>query len=300
MGCLKHYAKSIAATGLMICALATPSSSAQTTPPNPAIVAAENFYGDIARQIAGPNADVTSILANPDEDPHLFEASPSVARAISAARIVIANGADYDPWMNKLLAAAKSPTRQTIIVADLVGAKPGDNPHLWYNVETISLAAKSIAAALDAADPSHAADTSQRLQDFTRSLQPLRARIAAMRQLFAGISVTATEPVFAPMAAALGLVMRNQRFQLAVMNDTEPSASDIAAFEADLRGHRVRALLFNSQATNTAARRLLDITKQARIPVVGVTETEPAGKTYQTWMLDQLDALNAALSRPPP
>ncbi len=56
------------------------------------VVAAENFYGDVATQIGGGDVSVTSILSNPDEDPHLFEASPSVARAISGAKILIASG----------------------------------------------------------------------------------------------------------------------------------------------------------------------------------------------------------------
>src|SRR6266851_1253577 len=101
------------------------------------IVAAENFYGDVAQQLAGPNAKVTSILSNPDDDPHLFEASPSVARAIADASIVIENGADYDPWMEKLLGASKSAGRTSINVAELVHKKAGDNPHLWYDPRTM-------------------------------------------------------------------------------------------------------------------------------------------------------------------
>src|SRR5579871_5530436 len=97
------------------------------------VVAAENFYGDVARQIGGPDVAVTSIMSNPDEDPHLFEASASTARDLANARIVIANGADYDPWMEKLLAANKAPDRNEIVVAGLVGRKSGDNPHLWYD-----------------------------------------------------------------------------------------------------------------------------------------------------------------------
>src|SRR6185312_5079370 len=97
-----------------------------------AVVAAENFYGDLAQQLGGPDVKVTSVLSNPDQDPHLFEASPSVARAVSAARYVVYNGIGYDPWMEKLLSAARSPDRHTIVVADLVGKKPGDNPHIWY------------------------------------------------------------------------------------------------------------------------------------------------------------------------
>jgi zinc/manganese transport system substrate-binding protein len=264
------------------------------------VVAAENFYGDLARQVGGDGVAAESILSNPDQDPHLFEASPSVARALAGARIVIENGADYDPWMAKLLAAGRGPAgRQVVVVADLVGKHAGDNPHLWYDPATMPAVARALAAALDTADPAGAAGYDARLQDFLRSLQPLDERIAAIRARHAGVEVAATEPVFGYMADALGLHMREARFQLAVMNDTEPRASDVAAFEADLGGHKVALLLYNSQATNAAARRVLGVARKAGVPVVGVTETEPAGKTYQAWMLDQLDAVDRALSGAP-
>ena len=99
------------------------------------IVAAENFYGDVAGQIGGANVAVTSILSSPDQDPHLFEASAETAKALADAKVVIVNGVDYDPWMEKLLGAHKSPGRKEIVVAGLVGRKAGDNPHLWYEPE---------------------------------------------------------------------------------------------------------------------------------------------------------------------
>jgi zinc/manganese transport system substrate-binding protein len=284
----------VLAAGLLLAL--TRLASAQSPP---RIVAAENFYGDLARQLAGPAAEVGSIMSNPDQDPHLFEASPSVARELSGAAIVVMNGADYDPWMDKLLASAKSATRRTIVVADLMGKKSGDNPHLWYDTATMAATARALTAALIAADPARKADYEGRLAAVTESLRPVEGRIGALRARFGGAPVTATEPVFGYMATALGLVMRNERFQLAVMNDTEPRASDVAAFETDLQRHRVRVLLYNAQATDSAAQRLLRIARQAGVPVVGVTETEPPGKTYQQWMMDQLDALDAALSRPP-
>jgi zinc/manganese transport system substrate-binding protein len=262
------------------------------------VVAAENFYGELAAHIGGQNVRVTSILSNPDQDPHLFEVSPSVARDLSAAGIVIYNGADYDPWVAKLLAASSSTDRQIIVVADLVHKKTGDNPHLWYDPQTMPVSAQAISTVLATVDPAHQEDYGRNLQSFLESMKPLRAKIADMRKRHVGTEVTATEPVFGYMAAALGLHMRNARFQLAVMNNTEPRASDIAAFENDLRTRKVKALIYNSQATDPAAQRLLRIAKDSRVPVVGVTETEPAGKAYQSWMLDQLNALDAALSHP--
>jgi zinc/manganese transport system substrate-binding protein len=259
------------------------------------IVAAENFYGDVAQQVAGSNATVSSVLNKPDQDPHLFEASPSVARLLASASIVVSNGVDYDPWMAKLLSASRSPNRTVIVVADVVHRKPGDNPHLWYDPSTMPAFATALAAALSQRDPAHQADYDQGLRHFLDSFLPLQAKIAELHSRFAGIPVTATEPVFGYMATALGLKMRNERFQLAVMNDTEPRPSDVAAMENDLRRRQVRMLFHNSQATDTAAERLVRIARESKVPVVGVTETEPAGTTYQTWMMDQLAAVTEAL-----
>lgn len=278
----------------LLALLAASSACAQ-----PRIVAAENFYGDVAQQIAGPGAPVTSILSNPDEDPHLFEASPSVARAISDAAIVVYNGAGYDPWVSKLLGVSSPAGRRVIVVAELLHRQPGSNPHVWYDPAAMPAYARALAAQLAATDPAHGAEYEARLQSFLQSMEPLDARVAALRQRYAGAPVTATEPVFGDMAAALGLAMRNERFQLAVMNDTEPAASDVAAMEMDVRQRRVRLLLYNSQATDVAAKRLLLLARTAGVPVVGVTETEPAGLNYQAWMAAQLDSVAKALASNP-
>ena len=259
------------------------------------ILAAENFYGDVAAQIGGPDVTVHSILTNPDEDPHLFEVSPSVGRNVAAARIVIYSGIDYDPWMQKLLQAVHAPDRQIIVVADLVGKHPGDNPHIWYDPATMPALAEHLAAALSADAPAHRAMYEQRLEQFKTSLQPVLAKIAALRQRLAGTPVIATEPVFGYMFAALGMQVRDMPFQIAVMNNTEPGASEVAAFENDLRKHRVRLLVYNSQASDPIAVRMMRLAKASHIPVVGATETEPPGKTYQAWMLSELDAVARAL-----
>jgi zinc/manganese transport system substrate-binding protein len=260
------------------------------------VVAAENFYGDVATQIGGANVAVTSILSSPDDDPHLFEASAATAKALAGAKIVIVNGADYDPWMEKLLAANKAPGRREILVASLAHKKAGDNPHLWYNPETVRAVANSLTVDLGVVDPSHRADYQKAGTAFLASLEPLETKIADMRKKFAGSPVTASEPVFGYMAELLGLKVHNEKFALAVMNNAEPGASEVAAFEDDLKGHKVKVMLYNAQASEPAVRRLVQMAKDNKIPVVGVSETEPADTTYQQWMTQQLDALDKALS----
>jgi zinc/manganese transport system substrate-binding protein len=260
------------------------------------VVAAENFYGDLASQIGGANVAVTSILSNPDDDPHLFEASPETAKALSDARIVIVNGVDYDPWMEKLLGAHKAPGRKEILVGALVGHKAGDNPHLWYDPATMKAAAKALVADLAAVDPAHKADYEQGEARFLDSLKPLDDKIATMRKSYAGQPVTASEPVFGYQAGLIGLKVRNEKYALAIMNNAEPTPSEVAAFENDLKGRHVKAMLYNAQASEPAVGKLVQLAKDNNIPVVGVSETEPPNSTYQDWMMGQLNALDKALS----
>jgi len=263
-----------------------------------AVVAAENFYGDIARQIGGDRVAVVSIMSSPDQDPHLFETTPATVRQIAKAQIVIINGANYDPWIEKLLSATPRAGRVVITAADLTGRKAGDNPHLWYDPRTMPAVATAIADALTKADAAHAPDYAARLKTTLAGLERVAARVAQLKAKHAGTAVTATEPVFGPMADALGLTMRNQRFQLAMMNDTEPSARDLAAFERDLRDRAVKVLIYNSQVSEKLTERLRDIAIKSKVPVVGVTETMPANTSFQDWVLGELDAIDKALSGP--
>jgi zinc/manganese transport system substrate-binding protein len=151
--------------------------------------------------------------------------------------------------------------------------------------------AKRIATELAAVDPAHWSDYTDGAAKFIQTLKLLESKISEMKKKYAGIPVTASEPVFGYMAQALGLKMRNERFQLAIMNNTEPSVSDVAAFENDLKKRKVRAMLYNNQASEPAVQRL----KIAQEAVVGVSETQPSAKSYQEWMLGQLDGLDEAL-----
>jgi zinc/manganese transport system substrate-binding protein len=263
-----------------------------------AVVAAENFYGGVAQEVGGDRVAVTSILNNPDQDPHLFETTPAVVRQVAGAQVVVLNGAGYDSWMEKLLRVSPKPERSIIVAADLMHRKAGDNPHLWYDPQTMPAVAGAIAAALTATDPAHKDDYAARLKTFLASLKPLDEKIAAIRGKYAGAPVTATEPVFGDMAAALGLKMHNARFQLAVMNGTEPAARDFGQFESELKSRAVRVLFYNKQARSNLVAHLVDLARASHVAVVGVTETAPPGETYLAWMLNELDATAKALGEP--
>lgn len=257
------------------------------------IVAAENFYGEVAKEIGGSNIEVKSILSNPNQDPHLFSIDPSTARLISDADIVIYNGIGYDPWMEKLLASTKH--HKVIVVAQLIGKKPGDNPHIWYDPLTMPLYSMALAKLLGQVDHERQAFYVQQYTLFNQKYQSLVLQIIELKHHFLNTPVLATEPVFNYMADALGLKMLGQDFQLSVMNDIPPSASQTQEFQNNLLSGAVRVLIYNNQVSNPVTERMQAIAKKKNIPIVGVSEMQPLGKTYVQWMQEQLNELDKDL-----
>lgn len=259
------------------------------------IVAAENMYGSVAQQIGGDNVNVTSILNNPNQDPHLFSASPSTARAVAQANIIIYNGIAYDAWMEKLLSVQNNSSQIIIVIANLVGAKMGDNPHLWYKPNTMPIYAENLAKILQQQDPAHKDYYAKRLAAFQQQYQLLNNKIVNIRQHYPGISVIATEPLFGYMAQALGFNMLAIDFQLNIMNDVEPSPTQLREFEQALNSHTARVLFYNQQVISPLTQQMQALATKEGIPIVGVTETQPENITYVQWMLNQLNATENAL-----
>jgi zinc/manganese transport system substrate-binding protein len=264
------------------------------------IVAAENFYGGVARQIAGDGADVTSILSNPNQDPHEFTTNASTAKAVADADIVIYSGIGYDAWMEKLLATQGKPGRGVINVSSLINAKDGDNPHIWYDPRTMPALANKLATFLVLRDPTHARDYNHRTIAFKITMVPVQGEVDTLRATYAGTTVTATEPVFGYMSDALGFKMLNYDFQLNIMNDTEPSAAQTVVFENSLTSHTAKLLFYNSQVTDPTTDRIKKIAQQSGVPIIGVTETQPPdAKNYVDWMLTELNAVQAGFATAP-
>lgn len=263
-----------------------------------AVVAAENVYGDIAEQIGGAHVHVTSILSDPNADPHLFGPSSSNGLAIATARVVIQNGLGYDAFMTKLENAAPNAKRSVLTIADVLDVHGRDaNPHLWYDVPALGRIAGAIANALERADPAH--DTAYRagLARFDASLAPLRREVAHIRKAFGGVAVAYTEPVPGYLIAAAGLKnLAPTSFTRAIEEGTEPPPQAVAAMNALMTERRVKVLLYNSQAVSPITSRVRTEAARAHIPVVGVTETLPPHRSFQQWQLAQARQLAAALS----
>ena len=261
------------------------------------VVASTNVYGDIARQIGGSHVTVTSILTDPNADPHLFEPGTANGLAVARARVVIQNGLGYDAFMSRLESAAPSSSRTVVTIADVLGVHGTDaNPHLWYDVPALPKIAAAIEQALAAADPAHAGAYRSGLRTFVAGLAPLQAAVAKIRTAYAGAPVAYTEPVPGYLIQAAGL--RNlslSSFTLPIEQGSEPSASAVFAMTELATKHRIKVVFYNSQAVSPITQRVRAAARAAGVPVVGVSETVPAGLTFQAWQLQQVHELLRAL-----
>ncbi|HEY9595170.1 MAG TPA: zinc ABC transporter substrate-binding protein [Spirochaetia bacterium] len=262
------------------------------------VVAAENFYGDIAQQIGGARVEVTSVLSDPNIDPHEYESSVSDAKAVADADLVVENGGGYDDWMDKLLSASPKPSRTVLIAFDIAPTKLPDNEHVWYGIDNGEAVAAAIAESFTRLAPSGTAEFARNLTAFRQSLAGVRGQIARIKARWPRAPVGLTETIFLYQTGPLGLsVLTPLEFQKAIAEGNDPPAEAVIAAESQVKGKKIRALIYNEQTVSPITTRLLDAAHAARIPVVPVTETMPSAMNYQRWMASQLTALEQALGR---
>lgn len=280
---------------------ASASSSAAASDParyKPiAVVAAENFWGSIAAQLGGDRVHVTSIVSDPNADPHQYEVNSADARLFAQASLVVTNGAGYDDWATRLLEANPSPHRLEVNVAGLVGRKTGDNPHLWYSLDYVDQAADRITADYQAMVPADSAYFAGRRQLLGVALGGLATTQRSIRSAFGGTKVAATESIVVYLFQALGLdLISPEAFMQAVSEGTDPAPGAVATFFNQIKTRSARILAYNSQTATAVTTDVKRLAETHHVPVVAVTETiQPPGASYQTWMAGQLGAIRSAL-----
>jgi zinc/manganese transport system substrate-binding protein len=291
------FAIAIAVAG----ALALAGCGSTTTASDGRILAvgAENQYANAIEQIGGRYVQVSAIESNPNTDPHTFEASPSVAETVAAAKLIVQNGAGYDTYMNKIESASESSGRQVIVAQKLLGlAESTPNPHLWYKPATMPAVASALVAALSKLQPAHAAYFHANADRFDRSLQPWYAAIARFKARYPNTPVATTEPVGDYMLEAAGTKNKTPfALQADIMNGVDPAPQSVTLQQRLFAGRAVKVFVYNQQVTDSLTDSFLAEAKQHGVPVVGVYETMPTpGYDYQTWMLAEVRALERAVA----
>jgi zinc/manganese transport system substrate-binding protein len=284
---------------LMIAGCGSSSSAATGGSGVISAIGAENEYANVLGQIGGRYVRVSSILNNPNTDPHTFESSPSIAQQVSSARLIVQNGVGYDKFMNKIESASPNSTRKVIVVQNVLGL-PTDtpNPHLWYDPRTMPAVARVMAADLSALQPSHAAYFQANLAKFNASLTPLHNAIAAFKARHAGTTVATTEPVADYLLQAMGINnLTPFAFQADIMNGVDPSPQDITLENGFFTKHQVKVFCYNQQVVSSLTTSVRQTALKAGVPVVGVYETMPTpGYDFQSWMLAEVNAIEKAVT----
>ncbi len=276
----------------------TSDSSSATSSRVINVVAAENFYGNVVMQLGGSHVHVTSILSDPNVDPHEYTSNVQTALKVSTANLVIENGLGYDDWMDKLLSGSPNASRIVLTGGKLADHPLPDNPHVWYGINNMPAIAQGITNALKKLDSADASTFDSNLATFKQSLTPLQQKIDAINTKYKGTPVALTETIYLYQTMPEGLnVLTPFEFMKANAEGTDPPVDTVTSINNSINNKQAKILIYNVQTVTPITTNAQNEAKKLNIPIVPVSETMPPNKTYQTWMSDQLDVLAAALQQ---
>ena len=276
----------------------TAVTAAAPAPGKLQVVAAENFWGSIAAQLGGTKVAVSSIIVNPDTDPHSYEPTASDAATLARSQMAIVNGIGYDRWASQLLSANSSSSRVTLNVGDVLGLKEGDNPHRWYSPMNVHRVIAQIVADYQRLDPKDGAYfEGQRAAFEARALGQYEQLIVTIRRRFGGVPVGYSESIFEPLGQALDLhLLTPYSFAKAIAEGTEVTAQDKQTVDGQARQREIKVWIYNSQNVTPDVQRVTEIVRAQHIPIATVTETlSPPSDGFEQWQVGELKGLIAAL-----
>ena len=301
-GAVGAVGAAVAVVAVGACSTKAPQSPTSSSSAAPAtklqVVATINAWGSIAAQLGGDRVQETSIITNPDTDPHTYEPSAADARTVAGAAVLVENGIGYDAWADKMLASNPNPQRTALNVGQIVGVPEDGNPHQWYSPDSVAKVIDAITAQYKKADPNDASYFDQQHDQYVnQGLSKYHSLIADVKAKYAGTPVGASESIFSPLSDALGLnLITPPEFLKAIAEGTDPSPADKATVDQQIAGKAIKVYVFNSQNSTPDVQAQVDAAKKQNIPVTTVTETlAPANATFQDWQSTQLSGLENAL-----
>lgn len=276
--------------------------SGASTDGRPVVVASTNVWGDIASQVGGDLVDVTSIIDDPSQDPHDFEADPDTLLTLSEADVAVENGGGFDDFMDTMLSTAGT---DAVVVnafdtsgkADAAPEGEEVNEHVWYDVATVGAVADQIATALGEADPDNAATYTANADAFQGELDGLTTAIDALRPTTEGRPYGITEPLPIYLADALGMVdQTSEEFAEAVEEGEDVPVGVLQETLDQIASGAIDLQFYNLSVTSPVTEQVKTAVEDAGIPIVDVSELLPADTSYVAWMQGNIDAISAAVS----
>ena len=288
------------------------------------IVAAENFWGSLVSQLAGSHGNVTSIVSDPNTDPHQYQSNPADAKAIANAQLVIINGMDYDTWASLLINASNTPGQIVLEAEHIVGLHDDDiatvNPHLWYSPWYVNDTVHAMYNAIVKIDPTdtayftanYATLNSSLYHDYMQAEDNMRTEYGGSSAIVTQqvlrnytsangtVDIAATESIVQFLANATGLnIITPVPFMFAVAEGNDPSPQDIATFGQQLSAGNasVRCMVYNIQTVMPVTQQMKSIADQYQIPITDVSETvQPPTLAFQAWQQGEVAGLQNCLN----
>ena len=157
--------------------------------------------------------------------------------------------------------------------------------------------AAEIAEHLGELDPANAATFTENYEEFAAGLAAIEERAHALHDAFEGTGVALTEPVPAYLLAELGLDnLTPEAFSEAIEEDADVPPLALADTLALFGDGDVALLAYNTQTASPETEQVREAAEAAGVPVVDFTETLPDGADYLSWMTDNIEAVEAALT----
>jgi zinc/manganese transport system substrate-binding protein len=262
------------------------------------VLAVENFYASLVNQLGGQCVSTTTILSDPNADPHEFQPAAADVRSYQGAQLVIENGLGYDDFSDKILATLSSQP-ELIKAGDVVGLQVGANPHVWYSAGYVDQIRAAMLSKLKQLDPQAAAYFDAQSAALDQEFSTYHTLINQIASQYGGTPVGATESIFVDMAYTTGLnLISPPEFMQALAEGTDPTARDVAMFQNQITTHQIKVLVYNTQTVTSLTEQLKAMAQQNNIPIVGVSETMPLGaQTFQGWHANELELLRQALQK---
>lgn len=312
--------KAIAISAATFLVAGCTSGADNETPTGPiAITATTNVWGSIAEFIGGDMVEVTSIVDQPNIDPHSYEPSARDLLAVQDAEMVLVNGGGYDSFMDSLVDQAEG---SRVILRAVEGdgdhseEEHGDeehseedehdhgshaegNEHVWYDFHVVEEVADQVLASLTQLRPDSAGDFQANHLTFVEELDVLEVRIEALREDALGYGVFSLTPLASIMIEEAGFdEYAPSELLEAVEEERDIPPASIAEAEEIFLNPDVLMVITNEQVTDTQMESMAELAESNGLPVVGLSELIPNEDwDYLDWMANNLDVLMSTVDQ---
>lgn len=283
------------------------SPTETATPTGPIKIAAStNVYGEIAEFLGGEFVEVTSIINDPLQDPHSYEATPRDQLAIADAELVIYNGGGYDDFVEQLLSTAE---KEQHVIKIMEGdhaheseskaheAHDHGNEHVWYDFEIVRAAADHIANDISELRPEALETVNANFDLFMSEMDNLQLRLDALRDRAIGLGVVAVEGVGNLMLEHAGFVDQTpEELTNAIEEEREVPPAALDRARNLIKNKLVSLVVVNEQQQDSVSDLLVAQAEETRVSVVYLSELIPNPEwDYLDWMANNIDKLQEAI-----